>query len=70
MTHSKIVKSGNTDKILEYSEGDLVHYIVCSEGNTTVKSDSPTTSKSIDVDFHDCIDPDKRSYKIVQIGDQ
>ncbi len=68
--HSKTVKSGNTNKILEYSEGDLVHYVVYSDDHTTVISDSPTTSKSIDVDFYDCMDPDKRSYKIVQIGDQ
>ncbi len=63
-------KSAHTEKSLDYSEGDVVHYTVFSRGNITVISDEPATTKAIEVEFYECKDPDDRNYKIVKIGTQ
>ena len=64
------VKNATTDKSLVYTEGDVIQYLFFSGSNTTVVSDIPSDSKTIEVDMHECIDADGRSYKIVQIGSQ
>jgi uncharacterized protein (TIGR02145 family) len=63
-------KSAQNEKLLDYSEEDVVHYTVFSGENTTVIADEPKTSKTIVVEFYQCKDPDDRNYKIVKIGFQ
>jgi uncharacterized protein (TIGR02145 family) len=64
------LKSATTDKSLAYSDGDFIQYSVFSGVNTTIVTDSPIVSKTIDVEFVNCIDKDNKSYKVVKIGDQ
>ena len=64
------LKSAQSGKSLDYFEGDVVHYTAFSGDNTTIIPDKPKTTKTIEVEFHECKDPDNRSYKIVQIGNQ
>lgn len=53
------------------TEGDeIIHFIVYSGDNITKIADSPTESKTYEVEFYDCKDADGKSYPIVQIGDQ
>ena len=64
------LKSANAGKTLTYKAGDIIQYSIASGVNTTIISETPISSKAIDVEFVSCIDNDNRSYKIVQIGDQ
>lgn len=58
------------EKILKYSQGDVLIYEAHSGKNTTIISDSPTLTKTYQIDFQPCIDAHNRSYKIVKIGTQ
>lgn len=62
--------SGLDNNTLEFKPGDVIHYTVYSGEDITLISDTPTESTSFDVEFFECIDPDGKNYKIVQIGDQ
>jgi len=64
------LKNGLTDNSLDYKEGDVILYSFHSGLNTTIISDVPIASKSINVEFVKCIDKDNRNYKTVQIGNQ
>jgi uncharacterized protein (TIGR02145 family) len=64
------LKNAATDKTLAYSAGDFIQYSVFSGVNTTIISETPTTNKTITVEFVSCIDKAGKSYKAVKIGDQ
>jgi len=64
------LKSFQTGYVLGYTFGDVILYWCRSGIYTTIKTDSPTTSKNYDVEFVACTDPDGKSYSIVKIGDQ
>jgi uncharacterized protein (TIGR02145 family) len=64
------LKSAKTDKTLNYSDGDVIQYSVSSGVNTTIITETPTVSKTLDVEFVNCIDKDNKSYKVVKIGSQ
>jgi uncharacterized protein (TIGR02145 family) len=57
------------DKSLEYTDGDVLHYVCYSGSNITVVADSPTSSKSVAVKFYRC-EKDGQNYKVVEIGEQ
>ncbi|WP_167618280.1 FISUMP domain-containing protein [Maribellus sediminis] len=54
---------------LNYTDGDVVHYVCYSGNNTTVIGDSPTGNKTVPVEFNECKIGDKY-YKTVKIGEQ
>lgn len=64
------LKLATTDKTLNYTEGDFIQYSVSSGLNTTIITETPTVSKSIDVEFVSFTDKDNKSYKVVKIGEQ
>jgi uncharacterized protein (TIGR02145 family) len=64
------LKRATTDKEIEYATGDIILYSFFSGRNTTILTDKPTDSRTIDVEFTSCIDPDNKSYKAVKIGSQ
>lgn len=64
------LKNAEAEKTLYYSEGDVIHYTVYSEENVTVISDTPNSSKTIEIEFCTCKDNDGRNYKTVKIGEQ
>lgn len=66
----ELLKSAATFKEIEYSQGDVIIYSFFSGKNTTVMTDKPTTSKTIDVEFVSCLDKDNKGYKAVKIGTQ
>ena len=55
---------------LGYKLGDIVFYKCRGDIHTTIITDSPTASKNYEVNFVPCIDPDGKSYAIVNIGTQ
>jgi uncharacterized protein (TIGR02145 family) len=69
-TGADLIKSAATGKTLNYKDGDIILYSFFSGKNTTILTDMPATSKTIDVEFVSCIDNDNKSYKVVKIGDQ
>ena len=69
-TGADLIKSALTGKTLDYKDGDIILYSFFSGKNTTILTDIPTASKTIDVEFVSCIDKDNRSYKAVKIGTQ
>jgi uncharacterized protein (TIGR02145 family) len=58
------------EKSAKTEEGDLIFFFVYSGDNITKIADSPTESKTYEVEFYECKDADGKSYPIVQIGDQ
>jgi len=64
------LKSATSDITLAYTDGDIIHYSFFSGVNTTIVTDIPTKSKTIEVEFVRCIDNDNKSYKTVKIGNQ
>jgi len=50
--------------------GVLYHFYIHSGDNVTKIADSPTESKTYDVQFIKCKDADGKNYPIVQIGEQ
>ncbi len=64
------LKNAIPGKILNYSQGDILHYSVFSIKNNTIFTDSPGNNKVYTIDFFECSDNDKRSYSAVKIGNQ
>ncbi len=67
---SNQLKRATTDKTLSYTEGDFIHYSISSGLSTTILTETPTVSKTFEVEFVSCIDKDNKSYKVVKIGNQ
>jgi uncharacterized protein (TIGR02145 family) len=55
---------------LGYSSGDIILYRCRGGIHTTIITDSPAASKSYEVKFIPCTDPDGKSYAVVHIGTQ
>jgi uncharacterized protein (TIGR02145 family) len=55
---------------MDYKEGDILNLTLYSGNMITVISESPVNSREIQVNFHECIDPDGKNYKTVTIGHQ
>jgi uncharacterized protein (TIGR02145 family) len=68
--YQNLIKNAVVDKTLIYVQGDILQCSANSGKNITIIADSPTTTKVYPVGFYECIDPDKKSYKVVKIGDQ
>ncbi|MEI6436574.1 MAG: FISUMP domain-containing protein [Bacteroidota bacterium] len=76
--HAGIAQGGNlipsfkntTIYTLGYWIGDIILYRCRGGIYTTIITDSPTASKSYEVTFAPCTDPDGKSYAIVKIGAQ
>jgi uncharacterized protein (TIGR02145 family) len=64
------LKSATADITLAYIDGDIIHYSFFSGVNSTIVTDIPAKSKTIDAEFVNCIDSDNKSYKTVKIGNQ
>ncbi len=58
------------EKSAKAEGGEIIHFYVYSGDNITKIVDSPTESKTYEVEFYECKDTDGKSYPIVQIGDQ
>lgn len=74
-SQNKIEYSGyssmsSIEKSAKAEGGELIHFYVYSGENITKIVDSPTESKTYEVEFYECKDADGKSYPIVQIGDQ
>lgn len=63
-------KSAIMGKTLSYTHGDILLHSVFSGKNNTIITDSPIATKAYPVEFYECIDLDKRNYKVVKIGTQ
>ncbi|HOS90464.1 MAG TPA: FISUMP domain-containing protein [Prolixibacteraceae bacterium] len=66
----KSIKRATADITLGYAEGDNILYSIFSNKNNTIITDFPTVSKIYSVEFHECIDPDNKSYRIGKISNQ
>jgi uncharacterized protein (TIGR02145 family) len=64
------LKSATSDITLAYTDGDIIHYSFFSGVNSTIVTDIPAKSKTINAEFVKCIDNDNKSYKTVKIGNQ
>ncbi|MBA4411560.1 MAG: hypothetical protein C0397_19340, partial [Odoribacter sp.] len=64
------LKNASVGKILNYTEGDILHYSSFSNKNNTIITDSPKASKFYSVEFYKCTDSDEQNYPIVKIGTQ
>lgn len=58
------------EKIMNYSEGDLLLYSAFSGVRSTKFSDSPNATKIYSVEFFNCIDISGNNYPVVKIGNQ
>jgi uncharacterized protein (TIGR02145 family) len=58
------------EKSAQTEYGKLIFFFVYSGDNITKIADSPSESKTYEVEFYECKDTDGKSYPIVQIGDQ
>jgi len=57
-------KSANEDEL------KVLHFFVYSGDKITKIADTPTESKTYEVEFYECKDADGRNYPIIQIGEQ
>jgi len=64
------MKSQSTEYSLSYTLGDILAFKCCSGQYTTTITDSPVDSKTYEIEFIDCTDPDGQSYELVKIGRQ
>ena len=64
------LKTASTGYTLDYSDSDMLNFTCYSGVMTTIVTDSPTTSKNIEVGFAGCTDQDGKNYKVVTIGTQ
>jgi len=64
------LKSATTEKLMQYSTGDLLKFTSISGNYKTISTEVPTQSKTITVPFVDCTDGDGNHYSVVQIGTQ
>lgn len=60
----------NQNVTLPYSPGDRLLYKAYSGNMITLIPDSPTESKTIEIDFYECKDPDGNHYPVVVLGRQ
>jgi uncharacterized protein (TIGR02145 family) len=71
---NKILKSDKKGELttvdMSYSTGDLLKFTGTSGIYTTVKTDIPTSSKTITFNFIPCADGDNNNYPVVEIGTQ
>ncbi|MGQ8338519.1 FISUMP domain-containing protein [Sunxiuqinia sp. A32] len=58
------------EKSAKTAADELLNFFVYSGDNITKIADSPTESKTYEVEFHECKDAAGKSYPIIQIGDQ
>jgi uncharacterized protein (TIGR02145 family) len=68
--YQNLAKSAVVGKTLKYGQGDILHCSAFSGKNNTIIADSPKATKVYSVEFYECIDPNKKSYKVVKIGNQ
>ena len=66
----KSLRESSAENLFIYESGDIFHYKVFSGKETTLISEIPNLSKTHEVEFFECIDPDERNYTIIQIGGQ
>jgi uncharacterized protein (TIGR02145 family) len=64
------LKSGKSEKEMQYTSGDLLKFTGMSGIYNTILTDIPTQSKTIAFAFVACTDPDGNLYSVVQIGTQ
>lgn len=64
------LKGAAINKEIEFEPGDMILYSFFSGKNTTIFTDAPDSSKTIDVEFVKCTDNDSTNYKVVKIGTQ
>lgn len=62
--------SAYLEKSVLLESGSLLHIELSSGNDKTIIADTPTESKTYEVEFHECVDADGKSYKIVQMGEQ
>lgn len=55
---------------LAYSPGQTMHYTCYSGSNTTILTDSPSSSVNYSIEFIECVDKDGMNYDVVKIGGQ
>ncbi|MFY9151677.1 MAG: FISUMP domain-containing protein [Prolixibacteraceae bacterium] len=67
---TKVLKSANAEKIMQYTTGDRLKYTGSSGIYSTIVTDVPTQSKTLAFTFVACTDADGNSYPVVQIGTQ
>lgn len=65
-----LLKHASLYKEIEFEPGDVILYSFFSGKNTTILTDLPVVSKTIDVEFVGCTDNDSTNYKVVKIGTQ
>ncbi len=58
------------EKSVLVESGELLHIELSSGNNKTIIADTPTESKTYDVEFYKCEDADSMNYRIVKIGEQ
>jgi uncharacterized protein (TIGR02145 family) len=58
------------EKSSKIDNNELIFFYIYSGDKITKIADSPTASKTYEVEFYECKDIDGKSYPIVQIGDQ
>lgn len=70
-------QSGNIQKsnkaagvAMLFNDGDVLLYSASSGNNSSILSDSPTGSKTVDFEFAECKDADNNYYSTIKIGDQ
>jgi uncharacterized protein (TIGR02145 family) len=64
-------ESAVTNKSSKLTQSEqVIHFKLYSGDNVTIIADSPTESKTYEVEFYECKDADGRHYPIVQIGKQ
>lgn len=68
-TYQQNVKTSGLSTIL-YAPGNQLLLKAYSGKNSTVVTDKPTTSKTINFEFVECKDADNNNYGVVRIGDQ
>lgn len=64
------LKNASFEKTLYFTNGNNLHCSIFSGKNNTIIVDSPSSSKTYEVEFHQCSDPDNNNYPVVKIGNQ
>lgn len=64
------ISINNYEKSAETEEPGVIHFFVYSGNKITKIADSPSESKTYEVEFYECKDADGKNYPIVQIGEQ
>lgn len=69
-TENEKLKSGDVQKILNFSMGDRLLFSSFSGKNNTYSTDSPTAARTYEVEFFPCTDNENNNYPIVKINSQ